>query len=124
MRPVEVVALRAGDCKLPASGWGRLQLARSEPWAGQEWTDNGEARERRALKRRAPNTVRTVPIPAELVGLLRTHLETFGTGDAGGMFRNERGGPFNEASARRAWARARLSALTEDQVHSPLARRP
>ena len=40
------------------------------------------------------------------------------------MFRNERGGPFNEASARRGWARARLSALTEEQVHSPLARRP
>ena len=40
------------------------------------------------------------------------------------MFCNERGRPFNEASARRAWARARLSALTEEQVHSPLARRP
>ncbi len=53
MRLAEVVALRAGDCELPTSGWGRLQLARSEPWAGQEWTDNGEARERRMLKRRA-----------------------------------------------------------------------
>ena len=42
IRPAEVVALRAGDCELPASGWGPLQLARSEPWAGQEWTDNGE----------------------------------------------------------------------------------
>jgi integrase len=51
-------------------------------------------------------------------------MENFGTGDAGRVFSNERGGPFNEASARRAWARARLSALTEEQVHSPLARRP
>jgi hypothetical protein len=33
-----------------------------------------------------------VPIPAELVSLCRTHLETFGTGDGGAMFRNERGG--------------------------------
>ncbi|MGH2395255.1 MAG: tyrosine-type recombinase/integrase, partial [Candidatus Limnocylindria bacterium] len=113
MRPAEVVALRAGDCELPASGWGRLQLARSEPWAGQEWTDNGEARDHRALKRRASNAIRIVPIPAELVRLLRTHPETFGTGEAGQVFSNERGGPFNEASARRAWARARLSALTE-----------
>ncbi|MGH3864711.1 MAG: tyrosine-type recombinase/integrase [Pseudonocardiaceae bacterium] len=124
MRPAEVVALRAGDCELPASGWGRLQLARSQPWAGQEWTNNGQARDHRALKRRAPNTIRTVPIPTELVSLLRTHLDTFGTGEAGAAFRNERGGPFNEASARRAWARARLSVLTEEQVHSPLARRP
>jgi integrase len=124
MRPAEVVALRAGDCELPTSGWGRLQLARSEPWAGQEWTDNGEARDHRALKRRASNAIRLVPIPAELDHLLRTHLETFGTGEVGRVFSNERGGPFNEASARRAWARARLSALTEEQVHSPLARRP
>jgi integrase len=124
MRPAEVVALRASDCELPASGWGRLQLTGSEPWAGHEWTDNGAARERRALKRRASNAVRIVPIPPELVRLLRTHLETFGTGNAGRVFSNERGGPFVEASARRAWARARLSALTEEQVHSPLARRP
>ena len=33
-----------------------------------------------------------MPIPAELVSLCRTHLETFGTGDCGAMFRNERGG--------------------------------
>jgi hypothetical protein len=46
--------------------------------------------------------VRTVPIPAELVSLLRTHLETFVTGEAGRVFHNERGGPFNETSARRA----------------------
>jgi integrase len=124
MRPAEVVALRASDCELPAAGWGRLQLAGSEPWAGHEWTDNGEARECRALKRRASNSVRIVPIPPELVRLLRTHLENFGTGDAGRVFSNERGGPFVEASARRAWARARLSVLTEEQVYSPLARRP
>ena len=47
-------------------------------WAGQEWTDNGKACDRRALKRRASNTAQIVPIP------------------------NERGGPFNEANARRA----------------------
>ena len=68
--------------------------------------------------------MRIVPIPPGLVGLLRTPLENFGTGDAGRVFSNERDGPFVEASARRAWARARLSALTEEQVHSPLARRP
>jgi integrase len=124
MRPAEVVALRASDCELPASGWGRLQLARSEPWAGQEWTDNGQARDRRALKRRASNAVRIVPIPPELVTLLRSHLDIFGTGEAGRVFHNERGRAFNEASARRAWARARVSALTEEQVQSPLACRP
>jgi integrase len=66
MRPAEVIALQASNCELPATGWGRLQLAGSEPWAGHEWTDNGEARERRALKRRASNAVRIVPIPARV----------------------------------------------------------
>jgi integrase len=66
--------------------------------------------------------VRIVPIPAELVSVLRTHLATFGTGEAGRVFHNERGGPFNEASA--PWAGARVWALTKEQVQSPLACRP
>jgi integrase len=124
MRPAEVVALRAGDCELPDGGWGRLQLARSEPWVGHGWTDDGANREQRGLKRRARNAIRTVPVPPELVAILRTHLEKFGTGEGGRLLQNERGGSFNEASARRAWARAREAALTVEQVASPLARRP
>ena len=74
------------------------------------------------MKRRAANAIRTVPIPSELVELLRAHLAEHGAGTDGRVFQNERGGPFNEAGARRAWARARLVVLTADQVASPLAR--
>ena len=35
MRPSEVVSLREGDCHLPARGWGRIDLAASEPRAGR-----------------------------------------------------------------------------------------
>lgn len=45
------------------------------------------ARERRARTRDTPNTVRTGPIPDELVGLLRAHRGTFGTGD--GILRDQ-----------------------------------
>ena len=41
--------------------------------------------------------------------LLRTHLETFGTGDCGAMFRNERGG-LAVAQQRRARHRGRPAA--------------
>jgi hypothetical protein len=40
----------------------------------------------------AAPTVRNVQIPAELAGLLRAHLETFGTEDVGGVFRNDAAG--------------------------------
>jgi len=35
--------LRAGV--LPARGWGRIDLAASQPRAGTEWTDDGASRE-------------------------------------------------------------------------------
>jgi integrase len=124
MRPSEAVALRDGDCVLPDSGWGRLLLTRAEPLAGQRWTDDGRVRETRPLKRRATNQVRPVPIPPELVVLMRRHLDRHGVGSDGRVFRNERGGSFNEARARLAWSKARSEVLTQGQVASPLARRP
>ena len=53
LRPSEAVALRDADCVLPDSGWGRIDLAASEPRAGTEWTDTGTARQDRGLKHRA-----------------------------------------------------------------------
>jgi len=35
VRPSEVVALREADCHLPGRGWGRIDLATSEPRAGR-----------------------------------------------------------------------------------------
>jgi len=74
MRPSETVPLRETDCHLPARGWGRIDLAASEPRAGRGWTDDGAAREPRGLKHRAEHEMRSVPIPPELVALLRAHL--------------------------------------------------
>jgi hypothetical protein len=34
MRPGEAIALRGNNCMLPRRGWGRLNLAESEPRAG------------------------------------------------------------------------------------------
>lgn len=124
MRPGEVVALRAAQCVLPAAGWGRVELTTSEPRAGAAWTDDGEARESRELKRRSVAEVRPVPIPPELVELLRRHLDRYGAAADGRLFRSGDDGPLQESTYRQVWAKARTLALTEAQAASPMARRP
>lgn len=127
MRPSEVVALTADNCvDLPDTGWGHLELTGSTPRAGKLWTNDGDARESRELKRRSVSTVRPVPIPPRLVGLVRRHLEVYGTGAAGRLFRSGQDGPLQESTYRQVWAKARSLAL-ENQSRleaSPMARRP
>lgn len=124
MRPGETVALRVEQCIVPAEGWGRVELTTSEPRAGAAWTDDGAARESRELKRRSVAEVRLVPIPPELVALLRAHLDRYGAAADGRVFRSGDGGPLQESTYRQIWAKARRLALTETQAASPLARRP
>jgi integrase len=124
MRPSEVLALRASSCNLPRSGWGRLDLSGSEPSAGREWTDTGTLREARELKHRGEADTRSVPIPPELVGILREHIAAFGLAEDGRLFRSEAGGLLQDTAYGAVWRRARDSALTPEQRSSPLARRP
>ena len=124
MRPSEAVALRESNCRLPSTGWGRLELTGSEPRAGADWTDDGAARESRQLKRRSMATVRAVPIPPELVAHLRKHLDTYRSGSDGRLFRTEADGPLQDTAIRKAWRAARVDVLTEVEVASPLAARP
>ncbi len=122
LRPGEVKALRKDGCYLPASGWGKLTLSRSRPQANKRWTDSGEAFDDRGLKHRADDDTRAVPIPPELVAILREHLDEFGTAADGRLFRTVTGGMIYDHTA--TWAAARTLALTPDQVASPMAARP
>src|SRR6476660_7470282 len=79
LRPGEVKALRKDGCYIPATGWGRLTLSTSRPQSNRRWTDSGEAFDDRGLKHRPENDTRSVPIPPELVTILREHIEEFGT---------------------------------------------
>jgi integrase len=124
LRPAEAVALREADCVLPARGWGRIDLAASQPCAGTGWTDDGASREERGLKHRAPGETRSIPIPPALVRMLRAHIARYGTSPGGHMFRTARGGPLNDTGWGEVWRRARPVALTPVQQASPLARRP
>jgi integrase len=137
LRPEEAVNLRRDDVTLPSriwntetrqwardpDAWGELHFHGASPDAGTEWTDDGRHREERQLKHRADGESRTVPVCPELVTLLRAHLEEFGTDDDGRLFQGVRGGELPYITYRRAWDKARRTALSSEQYDSPLARR-
>jgi integrase len=124
LRPSEAVALTKSGCHLPEKGWGALEIDEVRSAAGREWTNNGEVHETRGLKGRPRKTVRRVPIPPELVRLLRRHLEEYGTDKNGRLFRSYRGNTYQPSTLWQVLTRARANAFTAEQVESPLARKP
>lgn len=124
LRPAEAVGLTDADLKLPETGWGTVLLNRTRPSAGKQWTDSGETHDDRGLKNRPAEEVRLVPIPSQLVAILRQHLDTFGTAEDGRLFTNERGGVVGSSTYYRVWQEARALALPPAAVASPLAARP
>jgi integrase len=134
MRPSEVAALTKDGCYLPERGWGYLDFADASPAAGRAFTDDGTVHEHRGLKGRnkgRPNTAsrgrrptRRVPIPPELVRLLREHIRRFGVLPGGLLFRSENGNPIQPSTWWRVWQQVRAFSLTPEQAASPLLRRP
>jgi integrase len=124
LRPAEAIALRRQDCHLPASGWGRLTLEKSRPEVARRWSNSAVTHEERGLKHRAAADTRPVPIPPELVTILRGHIETFEVAPDGRLFNTARGHVVSTTAISQVWAEARTLALTPAQVASPLAARP
>jgi integrase len=137
LRPEEAVNLRKDNITLPplewndatgkweepADGWGELLFCSAAPEVGAEWTDDGTRREQRHLKSRPVGEWRRVPVPPPLTRLLRSHLKTFGTGLGGRVFSGIRGDELASITYRRAWDKARRTALTSAEYASPLAKR-
>ena len=98
LRPSEAVSLLASECELPAEGWGSLEFREVHSAAGREWTDDGEVHEARKPKGGPKNAVRRVPIPPELVRLLREHIESYGTAPDGRLFWTYRGGIYQPST--------------------------
>ncbi len=125
LRPAEANWLRAADCTLPATGWGELVLSRTASRTAARYIGTGQTWQERTLKKRAAGTVRVVPIPPQLVGILRGHIERFGTTTDGRLFRGQQlGEPINPSIYTVAWKQARTIGLSPEQAASPLARRP
>ncbi|MFF3890696.1 tyrosine-type recombinase/integrase [Streptomyces sp. NPDC001914] len=124
LRPAEAIGLAEADLTLPEHGWGTALLHRTRPSVGRQWTDSGESHDDRGLKNRPAEDVRRVPIPPQLVAMLREHVDTFGAASDGRLFFSEGGGVVASSTYSRAWQEARALALPPAAVASPLARRP
>ncbi|MFE3458578.1 tyrosine-type recombinase/integrase [Nocardiopsis aegyptia] len=124
MRPGEIVALDRDACaSLPPTGWGRLSFEDSSPRSGSGWTNSGNTHDDRQLKHRAKQETRDVPIPPQLVRLIRRHLDEFVDAGQDHLFRGKRGGPLSESTYGRVWQQARQKALTAKQLKTSLAGR-
>ncbi|MGR6921085.1 tyrosine-type recombinase/integrase [[Actinomadura] parvosata] len=123
LRPSETRGLRAKDCFLPETGWGHLTIRKSRPQSSSDFSDSGEVFEDRGLKHREENEERLVPIPPELVAMLRSHIEVYGTTSDGRLFYTRSGGSYH-SDYTSVWREARRLAFTPEQVESPLAGRP
>jgi integrase len=124
LRPSEAVSLRLDECELPAGCWGRLEFGEVRSAAGREWTDNGEVHEVRKPKGGPRNAVRRVPIPPQLVALLREHVDSYGTAPDGRLFWTYRDGIYLPSTLWQVLQKARAAAFSPVLVASPLARRP
>jgi integrase len=139
LRPEEAISLTRSDVtipdllwdedtrqwKEPVDDWAELHFRAPTPDAGREWTDDGAQREqRKQLKHRAVHEERRVPCPPPLTKLLREHLKTVGAAPTDRLFVGVRGGELPTITYRRAWQKARQSALTAEEAKTPLAKRP
>jgi hypothetical protein len=111
LRPSEAVSLLLDECELPAAGWGRLEFREVRSAAGREWTDDGEVHEVRKPKGGPKNSVRRVPIPPELVRLMREHVESYGTAPDGRLFWTYRGGVYQPSTLWQVLRKARTAAF-------------
>ena len=124
LRPSEALGLLERDCHLPKKGWGLLTVEKSRPAAGKRYTDSGEVHDDRGLKHRGETEVREVPIPPELVAILRAYIDRFGVAADGRLFRSDRGNVVASSTYSRVWEEARRLSLPPDRVASPLAGQP
>jgi integrase len=106
MRPSEALGLQVGDLELPVEGWGMAQLRKPTTAPGRRYTDDGEVHERKALKHRAEDETRPVPLPPFLVDRLRAHLDRFPPVE-GRVFSTTAGRPVAPGNYTDVWTRAR-----------------
>ncbi|MGD9525152.1 MAG: tyrosine-type recombinase/integrase [Dehalococcoidia bacterium] len=124
LRPEEAANVRKQNLTLPANGWGEVYLERATPHAGSDWTNDGRARDERALKHRATGEGRFVPVPPELVATLRQHIAELGTAPDGRLFVGQRAADLPKITYLRAWRAARRLAFTPEVAAGPLAATP
>lgn len=103
---------------------GATHLGQDETAAGRAWTDSGDVHDDRGLKHRSRKATRLVPIPPELVRLLRGHVERYGVGPDGHLFRSVNNNPIHPSTYSRVWKRARALGMPPVAQPTPLLSTP
>lgn len=124
LRPEEAAGLTENNCDLPKEGWGTLYADATRSAVGKNWTDTGEVHDDRGLKQRSRKTTRPVPIPPELVAMLRHHIATYGVGDDGRIFRSVNGKPIHPSTYSTVWRKAREYGLAPKHRRTLVLKRP
>lgn len=106
LRPSEVADMRVADLHLPGEGWGLVNLRGSIPAPGKRYSTDAQIRERKGLKRRADDAVRPVPLPPELVRILRDHLDRW-PAQGGLVFTNRNGRSVTTDNYNKTWNRTK-----------------
>lgn len=112
LRPSEVAGLHDSDLTLPESGWGTARLRGAIPSPGMRYTDSDGTRDAKGLKHRPEGAVRSVPLPPELVSLLRQHMATWPP-TAGLVFTNAAGRSVTAENYGKVWNRAKAQIWPE-----------
>ncbi|MFG2652702.1 tyrosine-type recombinase/integrase [Streptomyces sp. NPDC048436] len=124
-RPAEAAALREEDFNLPPEdrpdAWGEVLVSESHPEVGAGWTDSGKSHDKRGLKHRAKDAVRSVPIPPVYVRMVRSHLTRYGAAPDGRLFRAAGGGRVRSTEYCELWGKAREAVLNPTEAKSKLA---
>jgi len=131
LRPEEAAGLHVQDLQLPEEGWGEILVHEAAPEPGSQWSDSGKPRDRRGLKGRAAGDTRPVPAHPSLVKILRRYIQDPGSAHAprqplkpaDALFPGDRGGDLAGSVYRRAWNKARVAVLTDQETASPMGKR-
>jgi integrase len=108
LRPGEAQALRRGDLRVTSTRDAAIVARATHSAVPTKFFLDGEDR-RRPLKGRGVHSQRSIPVPEELAGVLRRHLDQWAQPDPGGLvFTNTQGGRINLSNFHRdVWTPAR-----------------
>jgi integrase len=114
LRPGEAAGLLVGDLTLPEEGHGWVTVRRTRRRIAAQWLTPEEDLEWGPLKGRHVGESRRVPIPADLVKLLRFHIEYFcGPRDRSTLVFSRNGAPLDSSIFfNDVWIPARTSLLS------------
>jgi integrase len=110
LRPHEVHPLNDQHLVLPEQGWGTIMVRLGRRAASKRWQPDGPID-----VEQTKTGSRDVPIPPQLVALLRAHVEEWGTG---ALFRSaprsgSDGGVLTQSNVNRVWTRAKRATFDE-----------